>query len=287
MHLLIFNRHRLSLKSDCHYEALSTALLFLLMVSASAAQAQKQEIIWEAGVSYQQFHYKETLTDGSTLNTEKGGLPGLYISTNIPLPNDFQLGLLASRIKGSANYEGMTQAGHPLSTHTTETINRFGAEIFTPTPDIFSESLSGVIGLSYNRWNRKIQPTDQSRHLYEHYRWYELSGGLRHCSIPLFVKGIEQLCITARLIRTERGSVTVRLEDLNMGNPELNLGGDWGGEASLKLDLKGPLTLRFYTKTWSHGASSPVVIQQTTHYVKITEPASQSWLTGIEAGLRF
>ncbi len=288
MHLLIFNPNRFFSRKYPFQNVHSAALIFpLLLLSAPTVQAQALETSWGVGINDQWFHYEEKLANGTTLNTEKGWLPGLYISTNTLLPSDFELAFVVSRAKGTANYEGTTQAGYPLSTHTTETITHAGAELFTPVPNAFSESLSGVIGLSHTRWNRKIQPTSQSGHLYEHYRWYELSGGLRHCSAPSAIEGIEQLCITAKLTRTERGTVTVRLDDLDLGNPKLNLGGEWGGEASMKLKLAGPLTLRFYTKSWNHGASKPVIIQQTTQYVRITEPASQSWLTGIEAGLRF
>ncbi len=168
-----------------------------------------------------------------------------------------------------------------------ETLTRVGASLSAPLPDALPDSLSGIFGLEYARWNRKIQATSWSGQLFEHYRWYELSGGLQHCSVPLNTDVIERLCVTTSLTRTLNGTMVARLDDINLGNPELNLGGRWGGEASLKLDLAGSVVARLYTKVWNHGASKPVTIPQRNGYVSITEPASQSWLTGFELGVRF
>ncbi|MDN6319980.1 MAG: hypothetical protein L0J77_09450 [Marinobacter sp.] len=268
-------------------KALSAALFAHLLVAATTARAEAPEITWELGASNQFFHYEETLPNGATFNTEKGWLPGLYLSSSVALPRDFLLAFTVSRAKGTVDYEGATQAGRALSTNTIETLTRVRAELVTPLPNVLPDALTGVIDIGYTRWNRKIQPTRYSSHLYEHYRWYEFSGGLRHCSTPSALPGIERICATAKLTRTEYGTMIVRLEQLNLGNPELNLGGNWGGEASLKLDLEGPFTLRLYSKTWNHGASNPVIIQQAKKTTRITEPASQSWLTGLEVGLRF
>lgn len=287
MHLSTYSPNRLPSAGMSYQSIFSAALALPLVLIAPVAVAQEGDIRWEAGVSGQYFNYQETARDGATLNTEKGWLPGFYLSASRLLPGDFQLAVIVSRAKGTVDYEGATQAGYALSTDTTETFTLVGAELATPLPNVLPKSFSGIVGLGYTRWNRKIQPTRYSSHLYEHYRWYEFSGGLRHCSTPEVFPGVEQICVTTKLTRTEYGTMTVRLDDLGLGSPELNLGGDWGGEASLKLDLAGSITLKLYTKTWNHKASKPVIVRQANQYVSITEPASQSWLTGFEAGVRF
>jgi hypothetical protein len=279
------NRH-VNNTLPCRAASAVTPFLGLLFI-APATLAQETDTHWEVGVSSQYFDYEETSPDGTTLNTEQGWLPGFYVSGNRSLPGDVQLAVRVSRAKGTVDYEGATQSGQALSTDTSETLTRVGARLSTPLPDALPDSLSAFFGLEYTRWNRKIQATSQSGQLFEHYRWYELSGGLQHCTAPLDLNAIERLCATASLTRTLNGTMVVRLNDLNLGNPELNLGDKWGGEASLRLDLAGPVVARLFTKMWKHGASNPVTIQQKNGYVRITEPASQSWLTGVEVGVRF
>lgn len=274
-------------KAKGHLKILGAAFLVPCTLAPFAALADGKDITWELGANNQYFHYEETLPDGTVFNTEKGWLPGLFLSASVYLPADLQLKTSVSRAKGTVDYEGATQAGRALSTQTSETLTRIDMELATPLPTFFNGSLSAIAGVSHTRWNRKIQPTRSTSHLYEHYRWYEFAGGLRHCAAPYALPSIEQVCLTAKLTRSEYGTMTVKLERFNLGNPELDLGGGWGGEASIRLELDGPFTMRAYTKTWNHGASKPVYVHQPNQITRITEPASQSWLTGFEVGLRF
>lgn len=274
-------------KANYRLKILGAAFLVPYTLAAPAAWGDNTGITWELGASSQYFYYEETLPDGTIFNTEKGWLPGLYLSASARLPAGLQLNASISRAKGSVDYEGATQTGRALITNTTETLTRVNVELASPLPAFSPGSLSLIAGVSHTRWNRKIQPTPSTSHLYEHYRWYEFAGGLRHCTTLATLPGIKQVCLTAKLTRSEYGTMTVKLEQFNLGSPELDLGGEWGGEASMKLELEGPFTVRLYTKTWNHGASKPVFIKQPNQVTRLTEPASQSWLTGFEVGLRF
>lgn len=287
MRCSISNRARLKSRGKYHPPAMLATLIAPYLLMAPAAKAGNTEVVWELGASNQYFHYEETLPSGETFNTEKGWIPGLYLSASTQLPKDFQLTATASRAKGAIDYKGQTQTGLALSTDTIETLTRMSIELATPLPKALPASLSGIINVGYTRWNRKIQATSFTSHLYEHYRWYEFSGGLRHCSTIPALPVLDRICLTTKLTRTEYGDVTVRLEKFGLGKPELNLGGHWGGEASMKLILEKLITLRLYTKVWNHGASKPVFAQRANEVVRITEPASQSWLTGFEVGFRF
>jgi hypothetical protein len=233
------------------------------------------------GAQLEQFNYREK-SDGERLNEEEGPLQGGWLSLAGQL-GPVTLGLSAARLKGTVDYTGQTQSGRPLTTETEQGITRFGISLEGPAWQTgqFPISVSPYLTSEYSGWNRSIQPTDISRGLTEKYRWWRLAAGANAC---LTHRG--QWCLRAGLNHTFAGTMTVKLDSIGAGEPELELGGEYGGEIALGWS-NGVVSVQAYYQEWSFGASDPQRINAGQVLLQIREPASKTRIAGLAGGLRF
>lgn len=233
------------------------------------------------GVQLEQFDYREK-SNGERLNEEDGSLQGgwLSLARNV---GPVTLGLSASRMKGTVDYTGQTQSGRPLSTETDQGISRFGLSLEGPAwhSGALPVDLSPYLTVGHSGWNRSIRPTGMSRGLTEKYRWWQIAVGASAC-----VSNHGQWCLRTGVTRTFEGSMTVRLGSLGAGEPELELGAEYGGEIALGWS-RGPFSVQTYYQQWSFGASDPQRINAGQVLLQIREPASKTRIAGLAGGVRF
>ena len=233
------------------------------------------------GVQLEQFDYQEK-SNGEQLNAEDGDLQGGWLSVAHQL-GPVTLGFSATRMKGTVDYTGQTQSGRPLSTETDQGITRFGFSLQGPSRGYgpLPLHISPYLTAGHSGWNRSIQPTAISRGLTEKYRWWQVAAGANAC-----VNNHGQWCLRAGITRTFEGSMTVRLESIGAGEPELELGDEYGGEIALGWS-SGALTVQAYYQEWSFGASDPQRISAGQVLMQIREPASKTRIAGLAGGVRF
>lgn len=233
------------------------------------------------GIQFEQFDYREK-SEGARLNDEEGPLQGGWLSL-ASRQGPVTLGLSAARMKGTVDYTGQTQSGRPLTTETEQGITRFGISARAAGWQPWQNGLTVAPYLTaeYSGWNRSIQPTRISSGLIEKYRWWQVATGANAC---LTYQG--QWCLRAGLNHTFAGSMTVKLESIGAGEPELELGGEFGGEIALGWS-NGVVSVQSYYQEWSFGASDPQRVSAGQAVLQIREPASKTRIAGLAGVLHF
>jgi hypothetical protein len=131
------------------------------------------------GVSLLNFHYAEHDVDGNLLDYEKGFLPGFAAEVTRTENDWFVTGKLDYHT-GDVQYDGHTQTGIPVITHSDAII----LDVFLQVGHQFrvggrpSYSLYGGVGHHY--WHRAIRSTGTISGLTETYRWDYAALGWDH-----------------------------------------------------------------------------------------------------------
>ena len=92
-----------------------------ICITATDTYATSLEI--SPGIYY--FNYEEFSRSGTSLDSEKGYLPGLKINLS-QLHNGNKYSTYASVYDGTADYIGGTQSGQPHKTQTEQRLTQFG-----------------------------------------------------------------------------------------------------------------------------------------------------------------
>lgn len=259
---------------------LGAALLSLTSLPAMAITPLPDSGI-SLGIQLEHFDYREK-SNGERLNAEDGSLQGGWLSLAHQL-GPVTLGLSTARMKGTVDYTGQTQSGRPLAAETDQGITRFGISLEGPAwhSAALPVNLSPYLTAGHSGWNRSIQPTAISRGLTEKYRWWQVAAGANAC-----VTNHGQWCLRAGMTRTFEGTMTVKLDSLGAGEPELELGAEYGGEIALSWS-SGALSVQMYYQEWSFGASDPQRINAGQVLLQIREPASKTRIAGLAGGVHF
>lgn len=159
------------------YYLLMTKLLFLYLIYVSAFLVNGKAVAdtFEVIPNIYHFNYEEFSTTGTSLNNEKGFLPGIKLKFS-HITDNYIFTPYISIHDGKIDYTGSTQTGQPHTTQTEENLTQLGIEIKTA----YIEAISGrvVFGARHWEWDRNILDNNNVRGLHEIYTWNEFSIGL-------------------------------------------------------------------------------------------------------------
>jgi hypothetical protein len=253
---------------------------------SSFAQERPSQAFAQIGPSLQNFHYKETDTQGAVLDREDGLLPG--VEGGIGIHNDgYTLLLTGSLHRGTVTYDGQTQYRTPLTTDTEERIVDVSALIKFHTGRS-KDSLRVIEGLGFREWRRDIQSTGPVLGLYEIYRWRYLMLGVE---ADVFHSGPWKASFDVRLTRPVHP--TIEIEAPGYDPFTLELGAHYG------MNLRFPVEYRFaarqsivitpYWQTWKLGHSNHKRLYANGVPTPYTaqEPDSETVIFGVSAAIRF
>lgn len=266
--------------SHNHHVTFARALCLAVMPLPAAALSPLPEPGITISSHAEHFHYREQDANGRQLNREKGYLQGIML-TAATEAGPLTAGLFASRTKGTVDYAGQTQAGRALDTDTREGITRYGFSLESPAWELPPITLTSYGTVGHTQWNRNILATDISSGLLEKYRWWHLAAGLEAC-----LADTRAWCIRAGVTRTFSADMTIDLEFLGAGQPELALEPETGGEVALGW-ANERFSLQIYYREWQFGASDPALVRARGLLLEIMEPASKTRVTGLTGGFRF
>lgn len=147
------------------------ALLLLRIVPAVSDETpSKAALTTSLGLSAMVFNYAEYGDNGRLLDYEHGVMPGVMADVSRSQGDWFVTGKL-NYFSGMVLYDGQTQSGMPVITHTDENILDLFLQVgrrFRPTGHIGYTLYAGV---GQHRWNRDIRSTTTVQGLTEYYRW--------------------------------------------------------------------------------------------------------------------
>jgi len=154
-----------------------TKAISLYLVSLSAVIVSSKAIAdtFEITPNIYHFNYEEFSTTGTSLNNEKGFLPGVKLKYSHASDN-YIFTPYVSIHDGEIDYTGYTQSGQPHTTQTEEKLTQLGIEIKTTYIEAISSRI--VFGVKHWEWDRNILDNNNVRGLHEIYKWNELSVGL-------------------------------------------------------------------------------------------------------------
>jgi len=158
---------------------LIVCLLSLLLRTAPAVSDEtpsKAALTTSLGLSAMVFNYAEYGDNGGLLDYEYGVLPGVMADISRTQRDWFVTGKL-SYFSGDVLYDGQTQSGLSITTHTDQNILDLFLQMgrrFHPI-DHFGYTL--YAGVGEHRWTRDIRSTTTVQGLTERYRWEYVALG--------------------------------------------------------------------------------------------------------------
>ena len=246
------------------------ALFFALILNATECMAEGQQsatFAAEIGVSALRFDYAEYQDNGTLLDRELGGIPGVSLRFTQRI-SQWEWEEDASYHFGRVDYTGQTNTGVPYNTRTDEEVMDAAVRV--------GRWIGGwampYAGLGYRRWDRDILPGSING-LFESYRWKYAWLGAKFITLPReamalaldigWIKPIDPV-----LYVDFRGTYSVepRLKPESLDGLRLML------TARMALPEKTVLVLEPYFEYWRLGRS-PVV---SAGGVSVYEPASKT-----------
>jgi len=258
--------------------------LFGLTLNSYAQEGQTGFV--QAGISSQNFHYKETDAQGAMLDREDGLLPGVEIAARIRNGRYTSL-ITASLHGGTITYDGQTQGGSSLTTDTQERIADVAVSIMrTIDPSSTSPRLSA--GFGYREWRRDIQPTNFTSGLYETYRWpYWMLG----VNADFLQNGHWKAGLDWRLMRPIYPTIEIEADGFDPLTLDLGarLSVYVGFPVEYRFRSKQSIVIRPYWQTWFLERSNSKRLYSNGNPTGLiaTEPDSETVILGITASLRF
>lgn len=262
----------------CRMNYLTAVILIVVIAPAVSAQDASQRWGIYAGVAYTDYH--EFNTHSQRLNREHGLLPGFGLQASGQWQRWFWLARL-SAFKGSVDYNGQTQLGHALATHTSSRLLGGSARLGYWLSDAGKWGL--FAHLAARQWNRDIHSTGAVQGLSERYRWLEAGAGLRHVWSRADDNHWGQ-AVALTAFATVAGSVKAYLSAIqgaNLEDARLHTGDSVGARlqytVSMHIGSNTQLHLRPQLAYWRFGRSETVR--------GTTEPRSDNWRLGLFVGV--
>jgi hypothetical protein len=167
---------------------LSMAVSFLLLSSVVMAEdtakgdlrLPSQPHVLEAGFMFYHFDYKEDLNPPNR-STEKGWVPGVYVSYAFNKPEHIHSKLLFEFSSGDVDYDGTTQSGTPISFQdSSQTFYRFEWDLGYTFSFWKGYSITPYVGYGYRYWKRWEPRITPDYWTYEEkYTWHYIPVGVK------------------------------------------------------------------------------------------------------------
>jgi len=261
---------------------------------AATDEEAQPAIRWngQAELSWTDFNYRE-YNDGSLLDQERGGLPGVVFALTAEMGH-WALGGRFSWHAGDVLYDGQTNTGIPIATHTEESILDTSVRIDRSFGPVDDPALTLYGGFGYRYWGRDIRPTYTGSGqpvdgLYEIYRWkYFLVGG----KTAIYRTGRSRWSLDARVMRPYRPTIEVDQQG-RYDTVILDLDERTGWRVALpweyRLSARTHWVIEPYMEAWDIGLSSSAPLTQNGVQVDnktLYEPRSTTRNLGIAMGFR-
>jgi len=248
--------------------------------------------IGQADLSLMDFDYRE-YADGRLLDRESGGIPGVVFALTGEMGR-WALGGRFSWHAGAVMYDGQTNTGIPISTHTEESILDTSVRIARGIGPVDDPALTLYGGFGYRYWGRDIRPTYTGSGqpvdgLYEIYRWkYFFFGG----KTAIYRTGNSRWSLDAQVLRPYRPTIEVDQQG-RYDTVILDLGENTGWRVALpweyRVSARTHWVIEPYMEAWDIGPSSSAPLTQNgvpVDNITLYEPRSTTRNFGIAMGLR-
>ncbi|VAW64312.1 hypothetical protein MNBD_GAMMA09-1386 [hydrothermal vent metagenome] len=229
-----------------------------------------------SGIYY--FNYEEFSQSGTSLDSEKGYLPGIKIIFS-QLHNGNKYSAHASVYSGTVDYSGGTQSGQPHTTKTEQQLTQFGFEFISKQIELIPVQLN--IGIKRWEWDRNILDRNNVQGLHEIYNWDEISIGLnfetKQYNNAFYWGNINALYTLSPVIEILLDTSTAKLTMGEKPGFRLRAGKTW------ILNNQNRYSLSIISEYWQFGRSNSVFIADFFgNPAFITEPDSTSFHTRLE-----
>ena len=228
--------------------AVSMLLMSSVVMAKSTARGDLrtpcQPHALEAGLMYYHFDYKEDLAPPNK-STEKGWVPGGYVSYAYNKPNHIHSRLFFEYSSGDVDYDGSTQNGTPISfVDSSQTFYRLEWDIGYTLLVRKGFSLTPYVGYGYRYWKRWEPKITQAYWTYEEkYTWHYIPVGVK-VNVELNDKWNIGANVAARFMFEGRMTADRSEVYADYSDPTFNLGDKTGWFAEI------PVRYRL-TKEWS------------------------------------
>jgi hypothetical protein len=284
-------RHILDVKSVCARGFCILAVLLVIPRVHAGEPAAPPTWRMHAGLSIQDFNYKEFADDGTLLDRENGLIPGVVAGF---LRTEKEWGVAGdfSYHDGAVDYTGQTNSGIPITTRSDARIADLSMRVEhrqIGKADVEYGRLYGGLGL--HSWERNVRSTQTAGGAYvsgvfEIYQWWYGFIGFK---TDMVAKPSWSWALDARLTRTFDPRVHVDFLGL-YDNTSLDLGPRFGARLSLPwryaLDRVSALSIEPYFERWDLGRSNDMTLTRGGVAVGgIFEPRSETRSYGLTLSL--
>lgn len=238
-----------------------------------------------SSLGFAHFSYEERAESRQVLNSERGVTPGIRGELRQKVLDDVLLSISLQYFASDIRYRGRTQAGADLRTRSDLRLTLLDLSLSGVGFDTGWAVIKPRVAAGFRRWQRDIHPTRSTLALKEGYQWLEAGLGIAACRRFAWDGGLSG-CLESWALYSMEGRVKVNLSQFGAGKPSLRLGSEPGAMIQASVE-SGPVALRVFGHYWQFGASESKTVERVTGRLVVTEPASHTWLTGIELGYRF
>lgn len=269
------------------------AVLVFLVIPCGFADEPAGPPSWRAhaGLSFQDFNYRELADDGTLLDRENGFIPGV-VAGFVRTEKDWAVAGDVSYYNGDVDYTGQTTTGLPITTRSDARIIDLSMHVAhrqRGRDNADHGYLYGGLGL--HSWERNVLPTQTAGGAYvsgvfETYEWWYGFVGFKTDMID---KPSWSWAIDARLTRTFNPTVHVDFLGL-YDNVNLDLGPRFGARVALPwryaLDRSSALSVEPYFESWDLGRSGVTTLTRGGAPVgSVFEPRSETRSYGLNLSL--
>lgn len=234
------------------------------------------DTIIETSFKLLDFDYEEFDDSGDSFNKENGIIPGISIiaiTTNSLSKFSHSIGYEV--YDGQVDYDGMTQSKTLLTTDTDETLYRLFYEL-NWSPENHEHSVYGKV--TWQQWDRDIQPVGIVSGLFEQYRWWTLELGF---IASLYKDNLHTWLFKSGASRISNGTIEIDLSRQGFGQPELKLGNGSGITTALMYQYtvteRSKIGFSLQYQHWTFGKSNSIDISNGFILIRdVNEPRSVS-----------
>lgn len=165
----------------------------------------------------QQYHYRESSESGEFLDKETGTVPGIQLTVQSSLPNDFAAFAMVDYADGQLDYDGHTSTGARHTTNSDFQQWHIQAGV-SHSFYVGIHSMDWGLTLGHHSWQRDILPSNGVLGLSEKYQWFHAGVFV---SAPLWQHN--QHSFEARVQGFRLFEPTIQVDLQPIGGPEQRL----------------------------------------------------------------
>ena len=254
-------------------------ILFLYLITGNCYAIDELNTQLSLSPSLLHFDYTEFSTTDQVLDRELGWLTGVEAKLKHTLTPDWLINIYSSYYQGTVDYDGQTQTGIPHTTDTEMELIRLGASVERS----IIENMHLFIGAQSHQWQRNIQDNNNISGLDETYKWLEYSIGL-NSDIPVTAK--DHINLAASYLFIRNATIYVDLSKIDLGTTTLDIGDGTGARLNARWTHQHINNTYYgfgiFFEAWKFGRSNTKQTQNSTSFVFVTEPRSETKNIGIK-----